>query len=81
MRIHLDCFTALDNLPKKLHGDTAAVKAALLKAGRFSVFDVTPKLARTLDHLVYTRQIVQDSESVSYPWVLVRAAHQEEETQ
>ena len=68
---HACRFTTLDDLPKRKHGDAVAVKAALLAAGRFSVFDVsTDKLGNTIEALADSGQIVLDNSR--YPWVLVR---------
>jgi hypothetical protein len=76
----IDHFTTLDDLPKKLHGDREAVRAALLKAGRFSEFDVTTRaIGSTLTKLAADPTLVFDN-SVGYPWTLVREAPPETES-
>jgi hypothetical protein len=65
-------FASLDDLPAKSHGDSAAVLAALKPAGRFSIFDVTPRLATTLDSLT-TNGRIRNTGAGEYPWVYVEA--------
>jgi hypothetical protein len=52
-RIYIDCFSSLDDLPKKKYRDLDAVESAVKSVGRISVFEATNdmRLARTLDEL------------------------------
>jgi len=68
--VHVCSFSALDDLPKKLHGNDAAVLDALRRAGRFSAFEVTPELGRTLDRLRAIGRIVY-GKGGAYPWATV----------
>lgn len=71
-RIHIDCFTSLDDLPKRDHGKSDRVLAVLKKAGRFSVFDIdTDTLASTMESLTKSGRIRTDPDAYGYPWVKV----------
>ena len=69
--VHICYFSALDDIPKKKHGDWRFVLAILAKVGRFSVFEATEsrKLANTLMFL--EREGMISSETFAYPWVKV----------
>lgn len=71
MRVHIDRFDSADHLVGKRR-TYAAVKAAVLKAGRFSVFEATssPANARLFTRLSNDPELVIDN-SCGYPWVKV----------
>ena len=72
-RIYLDSFSETDHLKgKRLTYE--AVKAAVLQAGRFSVFEATetPQRARLFDRLCQDPEIETDHTSCGFPWTLVR---------
>ena len=68
---HVDCFTALDDLPKKLHSDDAAVLRALKVSKRVSSFDLqeSPTLASTVMSLDKSGTIKLIDQG--YPWYAV----------
>lgn len=68
---HIDCFTALDDLPKKLHADDAAVLRALKVSKRVSSFDLqdSPSLASTVMSLDKSGTIKLVDQG--YPWYAV----------
>lgn len=70
-RLHIDCFTSLDQLSKKDRRDYHKVKAAVLAAGRFSVFDADKDTGKLLTALCKDQTLIVDN-SCDYPWVLVR---------
>ena len=70
--IHICRFSSLDDLPKRRHGDSDAVLAALMTAQRFCCFEVTPALGRTLERLRSRGRVVFDGGD--YPWTGVREA-------
>lgn len=72
MRVFIDCFTSLDDLPRKLRKDKAAVKAMLLKVGRFSIFE-HQSILNTIQRLIDDKEIVTDI-SCGFPWTKVTAA-------
>jgi len=73
--VHSCYFSALDDLPKRQHGDRVAVLRALAQAGRFSCFEVTDsiQLARTITTLcneqATPKLIVW--ENIGFPWTKV----------
>ena len=65
--VHIDSFSgALGDLSKKLHGDDAAVLAVLEAHPRFTEWDVTPKMGKTLDRLKAAGRLRYEDEP--YPW-------------
>lgn len=68
-RVHIDCFTALDDIPKKDWGNREIVKSVLRKTGRFSAFEMEGKLANTVTSLIKTGEVKKIGGN--YPWVLV----------
>jgi hypothetical protein len=69
--IHIDCFSALDDLPKKKHGDAQAVINMLAKTKSLSSFELqdSAKLARTVASLEKQGRIkIFDA---GYPWYRV----------
>jgi hypothetical protein len=69
----IDSFSgALGDLPKKAHGDDAAVLAVLAEHPRFSVWDVsTTKLGKTLDRLTKAGRLQCLNDAEQYPWCRV----------
>ena len=69
--VHVCRFTALDDLPKRQHGDVRAVLEALKAAGRFSVFDATqsPTIAATMTRIM--RSGLALDIGGEYPWTRV----------
>lgn len=69
---HIDSFSgALGDMPKKLHGDDAAVLAVLEAHPMFTGWDVsTTKLAKTLDRLKAAGRLHYDPNE-GYPWCRV----------
>lgn len=65
----VDCFTALDDLPKKHWRDKAKVLAAIHAAGRFSAFDPVDRLAVTVTALF--DEGYMKSVGGQYPWCVV----------
>lgn len=67
-RIHIDCFSALDDLPKREHNNPAAVIALLKKERRFSCFEMQDNLTlwRTIKNLEANGTIA--FRDVGYPW-------------
>ena len=66
-RVFIDCFTSLDDLPKKLYGDDMAVLKALSKSERFSCFEMTGKLHGTIKRLE-RRGLLKIDTTTPYPW-------------
>lgn len=68
---HIDCFTALDDLPKKLHADSAAVLRALKVSKRISSFELSEyrSLASTVLDLEKCGNI--KLVDIGYPWYAV----------
>lgn len=68
-RVYVDSFSgALGDLPVKQQQYADAVLDVLRRDGRFSVFDVTATLARTLDRLKNAGRIVYPEPQPGYPW-------------
>ncbi len=67
--LHVDGFSALDELPKKQRGDPLAVKEVLRKVGRFSFFEIDTLLAGSLKILEATGQMKYKQSP--YPWTYV----------
>lgn len=66
--VHIDSFLgALGDIPPTQQGDDAVVLAVLRLAPRFSVFEVTPKLGKTLERLKRARHIAF-TDTDAYPW-------------
>ncbi len=66
---HVCSFSALDDLPAKLHRDSDAVEAAVKAAGRVSIFEVNARLATTLDSLERLGRLKRKAGG-QHPWVL-----------
>ena len=62
--MHVDCFSS--RLDEKQHGNADAVLAEVTRAGKFSTFEMTGKLHRTLCTLVAMGRI--DEHPAAYPW-------------
>ena len=62
---HVDCFSS--DLADKQHGNADAVLAEIRRGGRFSVFEMTEKLNRTLAGLVAAGRVEKHPEP--YPWL------------
>lgn len=75
-RVHICRLSSLDGISTRLPARQyrAAVLEALRRVGRFSSFEVTPKLGALLDGLVASGEIeiIRDEARYSYPWVGVR---------
>jgi hypothetical protein len=70
-RIHLDCFTSLDELKPKQRSDPMAVLEVLRRTKRFSAFDMYDmKLVNSVEALQRMGRIKTDN-SCGYPWVNV----------
>jgi hypothetical protein len=63
-RLYVDCFSS--KLGEKQHGNAGAVLAEAARTGRFSTFEMTGKLHRTLCALVAAGRI--DEHPAAYPW-------------
>lgn len=70
-KMFADCFSSLDDIPRKQRGDACVVLGALRKARRFSCFEVDGSLGGALDEIQRRGWAVFDSTSVGYPWVKV----------
>lgn len=74
--LYVDCFTTLDDLPRKQHGDALVVLRAVMKSGgRFSVFDATQNddIARSMTFIEgASGWIERATDGCQYPWVTVR---------
>lgn len=73
MRVHIDSFEAVATLK----GESLTyenLKAAVLRAGKFSVFEATAtaKHAKLYTQLNNDLEIELDNESVGFPWTLVK---------
>ena len=70
--VHVCSFATTDHLGK--NPTYVAVRADVLKAGRFSAFEATDsdKRARIFTDLSLDPTLVLDHERVGYPWTLVR---------
>lgn len=70
-RVHVCRFDAVE-LPRGRRLTYATLKAAVLAAGRFSVFEATQnaRVARLFDELARDPSI--EMETVGYPWTRVR---------
>jgi len=64
--VHIDRFSSLDDLPKKLYGDEMAVLRALAKPQRFSAFEMTGTLFSTIKRL--EAEGLLKIERDTYPW-------------
>jgi hypothetical protein len=75
-RVFIDRFDSADHLTGKKR-TYESVKAAVLKAGRFSVFEATSsaKNARLFTQLCNDPELVTDN-SIGYPWTAVRLKEQ-----
>ena len=71
MRFHVDCFSSADHLIGRKR-TYAAIKDAVLAAGRFSVFEATNsnKDARLFTQLHHDPELVCDH-TRGYPWIYV----------
>lgn len=79
--LHIDYFGSdLGDIPKSKRGDDAIVLAAAKRSGRFSCFEMTQPLMDTLKRLEAAGHFKIDTESVSYPWVLLVFPKQGEKT-
>lgn len=69
--IHICSFSALD-IPRGKRNDYEAVKAALLAAGRFSIFEATDtaKMARLFDRLSKDPEL--EFVTLQFPWTAVK---------
>jgi len=69
--IHICSFSALD-IPRGKRNDYEAVKAALLAAGRFSVFEATDtqRTARLFTRLMKDPEL--EFTTLQFPWTAVR---------
>lgn len=71
--VHFCSFSALDDLPKKLHRDEVAVCRALVAAGRFSIFEVcdpkAPRLSSAVSDLIDRGRIT--TTRATFPWTNV----------
>lgn len=67
--VFIDDFDALDKIPKTYE----ELKAAVLKAGRFSCFEAssTQRSARLFDKLYKDPEIKLDNKTLGYPWTIV----------
>jgi hypothetical protein len=65
--VHIDRFSSLDDLPKKMYGDDMAVLRALAGPQRFSCFEMTGALFTTIKRLE-TRGLLKIDNSTPYPW-------------
>ena len=74
-RIFIDCFDSADHLTGRKR-TYAAVKAAVLKAGRFSTFEATSNMknARLFTKLCRDPEI--ETFDMGYPWTGVRLREQ-----
>lgn len=72
--LHIDCFTALDDIKGKDRGNPRLVLRTIMQnGGRFSAFDASDiTMARTLTYIEgnsgWTNRVARDSH---YPWVRV----------
>ena len=69
--IHIDSFSAMENLTKKQQSDTATVLRALHKAGRFSCFDASenPVIAGTITRICHSKPpLIEPDNETPYPW-------------
>lgn len=66
--VRIDCFSALDDLPKKYHSSKEMVLAALLASKRLSCFELqdSTKLAETIGVLKNEGKIKLIDDG--YPW-------------
>lgn len=76
--VFIDCFTSLDDLPKKLHGDEDSVFQALIYARRVSTFEMTQPLWNTMKRLESKGRI--RIEKSGYPWHNVTIVDQQAAT-
>ena len=65
--LYVDCFSALDDLPKKNYGDEMAVLSALAGPQRFSSFEMTQKLFNTIKRLEEMGFLTIEKDT-PYPW-------------
>lgn len=72
-RTFIDSFSSLDDLKKKDWHDYEKVKAAVIKAGRFSVFEATETdlTARQMTRICQDPDLEIDN-ATPYPWTEVR---------
>lgn len=68
MRFHIDGFSSLDDVPKKMRSNHRAVLDVLRKTKRFSSFEMTEhsELARTIKILEQDGKI--KIKNLGYPW-------------
>ncbi len=71
-RVHIDCFTALDDIPLKMQGAELerVVLAALRVTKRFSTFE-GERFGDLIKQLERRRLVKTDTNSLSYPWIAV----------
>ena len=74
--IHVCRFSSLDEIPKSYSGQRYrdAVVKLLAKRGRFSCFEVDPKLSKALDVLKAEGRIefIHDESRYAFPWTGVK---------
>lgn len=72
--VHICSFEAVEHLRESTLA-YEELKAAVLRAGRFSVFEAsaTSKRARLFTRLCSDPEIITDKDSVGFPWTLVRS--------
>jgi len=72
-RAHVCSFSALGDLPRKAYGNPQAVLAAMVRAGRFSTFEVSDnqRLARTVTALYHDLGWLKLNNDLGYPWTKV----------
>jgi hypothetical protein len=71
---HICCFEAVGfKAPRKGPVDYAAFRAAVLKAGRFSVFEASesPRLSRLYNRLEFDPELKLTRERLGFPWIEV----------
>ena len=68
--VHICNFSALDDLPKREHGNPVAVLRLLDAVGEFSAFEMEGKLARSMTYILRKEWIKTDI-SCGYPWTKV----------
>lgn len=64
---HIDYFSSLDDLPRKKYGDEMAVLQALAGPQRFSCFEMTGALYRTIERLE-AKGLLKIDKTTPYPW-------------
>lgn len=70
-RVFVDCFSSLDDVPRKKRSDGLAVLAVLAVAKKFSCFEVDRPLAHALAEIKQRKWAIFDVETIGYPWTKV----------